>query len=82
VTTPGIIDQNHQLILEDCRISAKPITEQLGISHLGKFQSDFGLMHTGLKFIQNKLDTTSILEDRRWQVPPKQLYLSTNQIPS
>ena len=33
VTTPEIIDQIHQLILEDCRISAKSIAEQLGISH-------------------------------------------------
>ena len=33
VTTPEFIDQIHQLILEDCRISAKSIAEQLGISH-------------------------------------------------
>ena len=32
VTTPEIIDQIHGLILEDRRISAKSITEQLGIS--------------------------------------------------
>ena len=32
VTTPGIIDQIHELILEDRRISAKPIAEQLDIS--------------------------------------------------
>jgi len=32
VTTPEIIDQIHELILEDRRISAKPIAEQLGIS--------------------------------------------------
>jgi len=30
--TPEIIDQIHELILEDRRISAKSITEQLGIS--------------------------------------------------
>jgi len=29
---PEINDQIHQLILEDCRISAKLIAEQLGIS--------------------------------------------------
>jgi len=34
VTTPEIIDQIHELILEDRRISAKSIAEQLGISHL------------------------------------------------
>jgi len=32
VTTPEIIDQIHELILEDRRILAKPITEQLGLS--------------------------------------------------
>jgi len=32
-TTPEIIDQIHELILEDRRISAKSIAEQLGISH-------------------------------------------------
>jgi len=33
VTTPDIIDHIHELILEDRRISAKSIAEQLGISH-------------------------------------------------
>ena len=32
VTTPEIADQIHELILEDRRISAKSIAEQLGIS--------------------------------------------------
>jgi len=32
VTTPEIIDQIHELILEERRISAKSIAEQLGIS--------------------------------------------------
>ena len=32
VTTPEIIDQIHELMLEDRRISAKSIAEQLGIS--------------------------------------------------
>jgi len=32
VTTPEIIDQIHELILEDRRISAKSIAEKLGIS--------------------------------------------------
>jgi len=32
VTTPEIIDQIHELILEDRPISAKSIAEQLGIS--------------------------------------------------
>jgi len=33
VTTPEFIDQIHKLIMEDRRISAKTIAEQLGISH-------------------------------------------------
>ena len=32
MTTPEIIDQIHELILEERRISAKSIAEQLGIS--------------------------------------------------
>ena len=32
VTTPEIIDQIHELILEDRRISTKSIVEQLGVS--------------------------------------------------
>jgi hypothetical protein len=32
VTTPEIIDQIHELILEDRRISAESMAEQLGIS--------------------------------------------------
>jgi len=33
VTTPQIIDQIHELVLEDRRFSAKSIAEQLGIIH-------------------------------------------------
>jgi len=32
MTTPKIIDQIHELILEDSRISAKSIAQRLGIS--------------------------------------------------
>ena len=32
MTTPEIIDKIHELILEDCRILAKSMAEQLGIS--------------------------------------------------
>jgi DNA-binding transcriptional regulator GbsR (MarR family) len=35
VTTPGIIDQIHELILKYRRISAESIAEQLGISREG-----------------------------------------------
>ena len=34
VTTPGVIDQIYKLMLEDHRISAKSIAEQLGISRV------------------------------------------------
>ena len=33
VTTPEIIDQIHELILEDSQISANSIAQQLGTSH-------------------------------------------------
>ena len=33
ITTPEIIDQTHELILEDRWILAKLVAEQLGISH-------------------------------------------------
>ena len=36
VTTPEIIDEIYELILEDHRISAKSIAEQMGISYRGK----------------------------------------------
>ena len=32
MTTPEIIDQIHEIILEDRRVSAKSVAEQLGIS--------------------------------------------------
>ena len=32
MTTPEISDQNHEIILEEHRISAKSLSEQLGIS--------------------------------------------------
>jgi len=44
VTTPGFIDQIHGLILEDRRISAKSIVEQMGISH----ESDRFIIHEDL----------------------------------
>jgi len=44
VTTPEIIDQIHELILEDHRISAKSIAEQLSISH----ERDGSIIHEDL----------------------------------
>ena len=42
VTTPEIIDQIHEQILEDRRISAKSIAEQLGISRWVHHSCRFG----------------------------------------
>jgi transposase len=39
LTTPEIIDQIHELILEDRRISAKLIAEQLGISSIHSYDT-------------------------------------------
>jgi len=44
VTTPEIIDQIHELILEDHRILAKSIPEQLGISR----EKDGSIIHEDL----------------------------------
>ena len=44
VTTPEIIDQIHELILEDHRVSAKSIAEQLGISR----EQVGSIIHEGL----------------------------------
>jgi len=44
VTIPEIIDQIHELILEDSRISAKSIAEQLGISR----ERDWSIIHEDL----------------------------------
>ena len=44
VTTPEIIDQIHELILEDRRISDKSIVEQLGISR----ERDGSIIHEDL----------------------------------
>ena len=45
VTTPEIIDEIHKLILEDRRISAKSIAEQLGI-HVSGLGPSFMKMWT------------------------------------
>ena len=45
VTTPEIIDQMQELILEDRRISAKSIAEQLGISR----ERVESIIHEGLE---------------------------------
>jgi len=54
VTNPEIIDQIRELILEDCRISAKSIAEQLGISRdqVGSFiHEDMETWKLSAKFV-------------------------------
>jgi len=54
VTTPEIIDQIHELILEERRISAKSTAEQLGISreHVGCIiHEDFDMRKLSAKWV-------------------------------
>jgi len=57
-TTPEIIDQIHKLISEDCRISAKSIGEQLGISRkrVGSIiQEDLDMRKLSAKWVSKYL---------------------------
>ena len=59
VTTPEIIDQIHELILEDRRISAKSIAEQLGISRerVGSIiYEDLGMRKLSAKWVPKCLN--------------------------
>ena len=59
VTTPEIIDQIHELILEDRRISAKSIAEQLGISRkrVGSIiHEDLDMRELSAKWVQKCLN--------------------------
>jgi len=65
VTTPGIIDQIHELTLEDRRISAKSITEELGISRerVGSIiPEDLDVRKLSAKWVPKCLNA-----DRKWQ---------------
>jgi len=60
VTTPEIIDQTHELILEDRRISAKSITEQLGMSRerVGSIiNEDLDMRKHSVKWVPKCLNT-------------------------
>ena len=60
VTTPEIIDQIHEPILDDRRISAKSIAEQLGISHerVGSIiYEDFDMRKLSAKWVPKYLNT-------------------------
>ena len=60
MTTPEIIDQILQLILEDHRISAKSIAQQLGISR-GRVESIIheymGMRKLSAQWVPKRLDT-------------------------
>jgi len=59
MTTPEIIDQIHELILDDRRISAKSIAEQLGISRerVGSIiHEDFDMRKLSVKLVQKCLN--------------------------
>jgi len=60
VTTPDIIDQIHELILEHRRISAKSISEQLKISRerIGSFiHEDLDMRKLSAKWVPKCLNT-------------------------
>ena len=59
MTTPETIDQIHELILKDRRISAKSIAEQLGISHerVGSiFNEDLDMRELSAKWVPKCLN--------------------------
>jgi len=59
VTTPEIIDQIHELILEDRRISAESVAEQLGISReqVGSIiHKDFDMRKLSAKWVPKCLN--------------------------
>jgi len=60
VNTPEIIDQIHELILEDHRISAKSIAEELGISceQVGSvIREDLNMQKLSAKWVPKCLNT-------------------------
>jgi len=54
--TPEIIDQIHELILEDRRISAKSIAEQLGFSRGSIIHKDLDMRKLSAKWVPKFLD--------------------------
>ena len=67
VTTPEIIDQIHELNFKDCRISAKLIAEQLGISR----EWVGSIIHEDLDMrkLSAKWDPKCLYADQRVKVP-------------
>jgi transposase len=73
LTTPDIINQIHKLILEDQRISAKSIAEQMGISHeqVGSLiHEDLEMWKLSAKWVLNCLNTG---QKRQWCRSSQQL---------
>ena len=65
MTNPEIIDQIHELILEDRRISAKSIAEQLGISRerVGSIiHEDLDMRKLSAKWVQKCLNAGQNLQ--------------------
>ena len=59
VTTPEIVDQIHEIILEDRQISAKLIAEQLGISREqvgSNIHEDFDMQKLSAKWVPKCLN--------------------------
>ena len=74
MTNPEIIDQIHELILEDCRISAKSIAEQLGISRerVGFIiHEDLDMRKLSAKWVPKYLNAGQKIQ--RWQSSEKLL---------
>jgi hypothetical protein len=66
VITPEIIDQIHELIMEDRRILPKSMTEQLGISReqVGSIiHEDLDMRRLSTKWVPNYLNAD---QKRRW----------------
>ena len=73
VTTPEIIKEIHELILEDHRISAKSIAEQLGISHerVGSIiHEDLDMQRLSAKWVLKCLNAD---QKRQWCQSSEQL---------
>jgi len=73
VTTPEIIEHIHKLILEDCRISARSIAEQLGISReqVGSIiHEDLDMRKLSAKWVPKCLNTD---QKCQWCQSSKQL---------
>jgi hypothetical protein len=73
VTTPEIIDHIHELIFEDCQISAKSIYEQLGISRegVGSIHEHLDLRKLSAKWILKCLKADA---KRQWRQSSEKLF--------